>query len=290
MATSLIGGLRARGVPAGDLTVADPVPKQLESLQRKFGVQVTADNVAAVRNADAIVLAVKPQEMASVARGIAAEVASRRRVVVSIAAGIRLQHLARWLGPDVPLVRSMPNRPALIGAGITALYAGGDGAGGRAAHRRRHPGGRAARRSGSTRRTQMDVVTAVSGSGPAYFFLLVEALETAGIGLGLAPATARQLAVETARGAGRWAAESTETPAQLRAQVTSKGGTTAAALEVLEAAGVRAIFAEAVAAATRRSAELAHQFGESLTPTGPDPSDPPCRHCSTSSIPWSPWS
>jgi len=108
---------------------------------------------------------------------------------------------------------------------------------------------------------QMDVVTAVSGSGPAYFFLLVEALESAGIAQGLSPATARRLAVETARGAGRMAAESPDTPAELRAQVTSKGGTTAAALEVLETAGVRGIFAEAVAAATRRSAELARQFG-----------------------------
>jgi len=262
MATSLIGGLRARGVPAGDLTVADPVPQQLQSLQRQFGVRVTPDNVAAVRNGDTIVLAVKPQEMAAVARGIAAEVASRRRVVVSIAAGIRLQDLARWLGPDVPLVRTMPNRPALIGAGITALYAGATV---QEAERRVVEDVLAAcgRTVWVDTEEQMDVVTAVSGSGPAYFFLLVEALETAGIGLGLAPATARQLAVETARGAGRMAAESAETPAQLRAQVTSRGGTTAAALEVLEAAGVRAIFAEAVATATRRSAELARQFGES---------------------------
>jgi pyrroline-5-carboxylate reductase len=262
MATSLIGGLRARGVPAGDLTVADPVPQQLQSLQQQFGVRITPDNLAAVRNGDTIVLAVKPQEMAAVARGIAAEVASRRRVVVSIAAGIRLQDLARWLGPDVPLVRTMPNRPALIGAGITALYAGATV---QEADRRVVEDLLAAcgRTVWVDTEEQMDVVTALSGSGPAYFFLLVEALETAGIGLGLAPATARQLAVETARGAGRMAAESAETPAQLRAQVTSRGGTTAAALEVLEAAGVRAIFAEAVAAATRRSAELARQFGES---------------------------
>jgi pyrroline-5-carboxylate reductase len=260
MATSLIGGLRARAIPGSDITVADPVAAQLERLRREFAVLVTADNVAAVRDADAIVLAVKPQEMATVARGIAAEVAARRRLVISIAAGIRLQDLARWLGPNLPLVRTMPNRPALIGAGVTALYADASVT----------PSERQAAESilaacGVTvwvdTEEQLDVVTAVSGSGPAYFFLLVEALEAAGIRLGLAPDTARRLAVETARGAGRMAAESSDSPAELRAQVTSKGGTTAAALQVLDSADVRAIFAEAVAAAARRSAELARQFG-----------------------------
>lgn len=261
MATSLIGGLRARGMPAGELSVADPLPAQLDSLHRQFGVRVTPDNVAAVQDADVVVLAVKPQEMASAARGIAAAVAARRRVVVSIAAGIRLQDLARWLGPVAPLVRAMPNRPALIGAGITALCAGATV---RPDERGIVEGVLDA--CGKTvwveSEAQMDVVTAVSGSGPAYFFLLIEALEAAGVELGLAPDAARQLAVETARGAGSMAAESKATPAELRAQVTSKGGTTAAALEVLETAGVRAIFAEAVAAATRRSAELAREFGD----------------------------
>lgn len=260
MATSLVGGLRAQGVPATELTIADPVPEQLEKLRRQFGVRVTTDNVAALGDADAVVLAVKPQEMAKVARGIASAVRSRRRLVISIAAGIRLQDLARWLGPEVPLVRTMPNRPALIGAGVTALYAS---EGVSADERRTVEQVMAA--CGATvwvaTEDQMDVVTAVSGSGPAYFFLLVEALEAAGIAQGLSPATARRLAVETARGAGRMAAESQDSPAELRAQVTSKGGTTAAALEVLETAGVRGIFAAAVAAATRRSAELARQFG-----------------------------
>jgi pyrroline-5-carboxylate reductase len=261
MATSLIGGLRARGVPAADLTAADPVPRQLAALHERFGIQVTADNVAAVRDADVVVLAVKPQDMAAVAHGIAAEIAARRRLIVSIAAGIRLQDLARWLGPDVPVVRTMPNRPALIGAGITAIFAD---ASVQPAERRIVEDLLAAcgRSVWVDAEEQMDVVTAVSGSGPAYFFLLVEALEAAAIELGLPPSTARALAVETARGAGRLAAESADTPAQLRAQVTSKGGTTAAALDVLESAGVRAIFARAVAAAAHRSAELARQFGE----------------------------
>lgn len=260
MATSLIGGLRARGVPAERITASDPMPAQRERLQREFGIEVTQDNAAAVRGADTVVLCVKPQDMAEVARGIATDIATRRRVVISIAAGIRVEDLARWLGPDVPIVRTMPNRPALIGAGITALHAG----------EAVEPVERKTVEDllgacGATvwvdDEALLDVVTAVSGTGPAYFFLLIEMLEAAGIELGLAPDTARRLAVETARGAGRMAAETTESPAQLREEVTSKGGTTAAAMQVLEGARVRAIFAEAVAAAARRSTELARQFG-----------------------------
>ena len=260
MATSLVGGLRARGVPADRITVAEPVAAQRERLHHEFGVTVTADNGAAAREADTIVLCVKPQEMAGVARGIAGEFAARRRIAISIAAGIRINDLLRWLGPAVPVVRTMPNRPALIGAGITAMYAG-DAV---------EPVERKTVEDllgacGATVWVEdealLDVVTAVSGTGPAYFFLLIEMLEAAGIQLGLAPETARRLAVETARGAGRMAAETSESPQQLREEVTSKGGTTAAAMQVLEGAGVRAIFAEAVAAASRRSAELARQFG-----------------------------
>jgi len=261
MTTGLVGGLVARGADPHDLHVADPVGEQLERLRRDFGVQCSADNVTAVRDTELVVLAVKPQDMAAAAHSIAAELAVRRRIVVSIAAGIRLADLARWLGTPVPLVRTMPNRPALISAGITAACAG--------------PGVLPADRQAVEAvlsaagpvvwledEALMDAVTAVSGSGPAYFFLLIEALEDAGAALGLPRATARQLAVHTALGAGRMAVESDETPARLREQVTSKGGTTAAALAVLEQRGVREAFAAAVAAASRRSAELATQFGE----------------------------
>jgi len=260
MTTSLIGGLRARGMPGDAIWVADPVPAQLKRLRRDFDVHGTPDNAAAVHEGDVVVLAVKPQDIAGVARGIASELDRRRHNVISIAAGIRLADLARWLGADVPVVRAMPNRPALIGAGVTALCAGAavDDSGREAVE-----GVMSA--AGATlwlaEESQMDAVTAISGSGPAYFFLLVEALETAGIELGLAAGTARRLAVETARGAGRMAAESVESPAILREQVTSKGGTTAAALEILDGADVRGIFARAVAAAARRSAQLADHFG-----------------------------
>ena len=260
MSTSLVGGLRARGVPAAQLCVADPMPAQLERLQFDFGVRVTTDNAEAAREADVVVLAVKPQQMAEAARSIAGDLATHRRVVVSVAAGIRLADLARWLGTDVPVVRSMPNRPALIGAGITAACAGpGVGQEDRAAAEG------VLSTVGSLvwldDESLLDAVTAISGSGPAYFFLLIEALEDAGAALGLPRATARQLAIHTALGAGRMAAEGADAPATLREQVTSKGGTTAAALAVLEHAGLRGIFAEAVGAAARRSAELADQFG-----------------------------
>jgi len=158
------------------------------------------------------------------------------------------------------IVRAMPNRPALIGAGVTALYAGSG-----VTARDRESVEALMSAAGATvwldQESQMDVVTAISGSGPAYFFLLLEALESAAIGAGLPASTARRLAVETARGAGLMAAESGEAPAVLREQVTSKGGTTAAALEVLEEAAVRDTFRRAVAAATLRSAKLADEFG-----------------------------
>jgi pyrroline-5-carboxylate reductase len=260
MTTSLVGGLVRRGTPAASLTISDPVPAQVERLAREFGVKGVADNREAVREADLVVLAVKPQQMAEVARGIAPQLAERRRVVVSIAAGIRLADLARWLGAGTPIVRAMPNRPALIGAGVTALYAGSG-----VTARDRDSVEALMSAAGATvwldQESQMDVVTAISGSGPAYFFLLVEALEAAGMEIGLPHETSRRLAAATARGAGRMAAESGLEPATLREQVTSKGGTTAAALEVLEAGGLRGIVRKAVDAAARRSVELAAQSG-----------------------------
>jgi pyrroline-5-carboxylate reductase len=260
MTTALVGGLLRHGAPVDSVRVADPVPGQLERLAYEFGVQGGTDNREAVAGADLVVLAVKPQDMAQAARGIAPVLAERRPVVVSVAAGIRLADLARWLGNGFPMVRAMPNRPALIGAGITALYGG---AGVTADHRAAVE--RLMLAAGETvwltDESQMDAVTAISGSGPAYFFLLIESLEAAGMELGLPHETARRLAAQTARGAGRMAAESGHEPATLREQVTSKGGTTAAALEVLEAGGLRGLVRRAADAAAKRSAELATQSG-----------------------------
>jgi pyrroline-5-carboxylate reductase len=259
MARSLIGGLLARKVPPASIVVSDPLPAQLAELREQFAVRATHDNVEAASAADVVVFAVKPQEMRSVVGGLAATLARHRPLLISIAAGIRIGDIQRWCG-GLPVVRTMPNRPALQGCGITALYATSEVS---AANRALAEGILGA--VGSTlwldEESQLDVVTAVSGSGPAYFFLLIEMLEQAGIELGLTPAVSRKLAVETAWGSGQMAHELPDAPATLRQQVTSKGGTTAAALDVLMSHNVRAIFTAAVTAAARRSAELAQEYG-----------------------------
>jgi len=259
MARSLIGGLLARGWRAEQIAVADPMPEQLDALRAEYAVRVTNDNVVAARDADIVVLAVKPQEMRRAAEGIQASIAGTRAVLPSVAAGIRASDIQRWL-PGIPVVRSMPNRPALQGCGMTGLYATADVSSERRAQAEQILGA-----VGATlwleREQHMDIVTAVSASGPAYFFLLIEMLEQAGVAQGLSPEVSRKLAIETAYGSGTMAHAASEPPAVLREQVTSKGGTTAAALRVLEDRNVREAFNAAVAAATRRAAELADEFG-----------------------------
>ena len=260
MAAALIGGLTKRGLPAERLVAADPSQDALQRLARDFGIAVTPDNVQAVQGAEVVVLAIKPQLMRAVALGLAPHLSVSRPVLISVAAGIPHAALARWFGPHVPVIRTMPNRPALNGFGATGLYAP---AGVGAAPRAIAEDVMAA--VGATvwveHESQMDTVTALSGSGPAYFFLFMEALEAAAQARGLPPEVAHRLTLETAYGAAQMARDSRDSLATLREQVTSKGGTTAAALEVLDAAGLRAIVAHAVAAADRRSAELAAEFG-----------------------------
>ncbi len=261
MARSLVGGLLARGLPPRQVIVSDPIASQRDALSAQLGVRVTEDNAVAARAVQVLILAVKPQELRGVATQLAPAISNSRPLVVSVAAGIRAEDLKRWLG-GIPVVRAMPNRPALNGCGVTGLFATSDVA----------QAGKQLAESilgavGPTvwvdREAQMDAVTAVSGSGPAYFFLLIEMLESAGVQLGLPVNVSRQLAIETAYGAGQMAKIATETPAVLREQVTSKGGTTEAALKHLEAADVRAIFTAAVTAAAKRSAEMAEQLGKS---------------------------
>jgi pyrroline-5-carboxylate reductase len=259
MARSLIGGLLARGWRAQQIAVADPIPAQLDALQAQYGIRVTGDNASAAQGADIIVLAVKPQEMQKAASAIGQAIAVGSPLLISVAAGIRASDIQRWL-PGISIVRAMPNRPALQGCGMTGLYASADVSAERRALAEDILGA-----VGATlwleREQQMDVVTAVSGSGPAYFFLLIEMLEQAGIAQGLPPEVSRKLAVETAFGSGSMAHAATESPATLREQVTSKGGTTAAALQVLEGQRIRETFDAAIAAATRRAAQLADEFG-----------------------------
>jgi pyrroline-5-carboxylate reductase len=195
-----------------------------------------------------------------VALSLAPHLSSSRPVLISVAAGIPHAALARWFGPHVPVIRTMPNRPALNGFGATGLYAPASvGAASRAMAEEVMAAVSAT--VWVEHESQMDTVTALSGSGPAYFFLFMEALEAAAQARGLPPEVAHRLTLETAYGAARMARDSKDSLATLREQVTSKGGTTAAALEVLDAAGLRAIVAHAVAAADRRSAELAAEFG-----------------------------
>ncbi|MCG6872357.1 MAG: pyrroline-5-carboxylate reductase [Gammaproteobacteria bacterium] len=260
MARSLIGGLLASGWPAERLRAADPSSEACATLRRRFEVRCEADNAGIAAGADALVLAVKPQQMRDAAAGLMPGVQKEKPLVVSIAAGIRETSLQGWLGGGVPIVRAMPNTPALVSSGATALYANPlvDAEG-------RDLAESLMRAVGVTvwvaNESLMDVVTAVSGSGPAYFFALMQAMQEAGEHAGLEPASARLLTLETALGAARLALESSDDPAELRRRVTSPGGTTEAALERLEAGGFTALVREAIEAATRRGEELAEQFG-----------------------------
>jgi pyrroline-5-carboxylate reductase len=261
MARALIGGWLGRGVPAPRLRAADPSAEARAAAERDFpGLRAFERNADAATGAGVWILAVKPQVLRDVALDLAPLAVRERPLVISVAAGIRAAELQRWLGAGVPVVRTMPNRPALVGAGVTALYAapGVDAA-------QRELAGALLAAVGATvwvqDEAQLDAVTAVSGSGPAYFFLLIELLEDAARREGLPSDVAHRLAVETAYGAARMAKESRDDAATLRVQVTSKGGTTAAALAVLESAGLRDIVCRAVAAATQRSRELAADFG-----------------------------
>lgn len=259
MARSLIGGLIARGRAASELIVSDPVASQLGSLRAHYGVRIAASNAAAASEADVVVLAVKPQDLRSVVTGMRDTLQTRRPLLISVAAGIRASDIERWAG-ELPVVRCMPNRPALQGCGMTGLFATSG-----VSEADRKTASDILSAVGATlwlaEETHMDVVTAVSGSGPAYFFLLIEMLEDAGVALGLPREISRKLAIETAYGSGRMARDAVETPATLREQVTSKGGTTEAALKHLESHGIRSLFSEAIAAAARRSAELARDLG-----------------------------
>lgn len=256
MARSLIGGLARRGVDTRSIRVAEPVAALREALVADFGVQAFEHGAEAAAGAGLWLLAVKPQMMRAACEPLAGVAQAQRPLVVSIAAGIPVARLQEWLGGGLPVVRCMPNTPALLGAGVTGLYAGAEVD---ADGRRRAEELLAS--AGATvwvgEETLVDAVTAVSGSGPAYAFLLAEAMEAAAVAEGLPAADARTLVVHTLLGAGRMLAEAGEAPAELRRRVTSPGGTTQAALETFQAGGFEALVARAVHAARERGAELA---------------------------------
>lgn len=258
MARSLIGGLLARGLAASRIAVSEPVAALRDALSSDFDVTTGEENVAAIQEAEVVVLAVKPQVMRGVCEALAGQTTGK--IIVSIAAGIACAQMAAWLQHEGAIVRCMPNTPALLGVGATGLYA--------------TPATTEAQRAVAAAlldavglsvwiadEAQMDTVTALSGSGPAYAFLLAEAMQDAAIELGLPPDAARALTRQTLLGAARMLSESDDGAAILRQRVTSPGGTTQAAIESFEADGFRAIVTRALTAAQRRGGELARQLG-----------------------------
>ena len=256
MARSLISGLLSAGTDAQKISVSDPVPAQRELLA-ELGIRVTGDNAAALADADVVVLAVKPQVLGEVLKDLPL---GPEQLLVSIAAGVPVRAMSAWTCEDQPIVRCMPNTPALLGAGVTALYAGPtvSEAGCELAESILATAGRTL---WVDEEAKLDAVTAVSGSGPAYFFYLMESMIEAGIEQGLDAETATELTLETAYGAALMARERTDTPGVLRANVTSPGGTTAAAIAALDAADAAATIRRALAAASERSRTLAKEFG-----------------------------
>ncbi len=253
MAEALIAGLVRAGHAPESLTVVDVRKPRLEALHDAWGVKVTGSHLKAVANAEAVVLAVKPQQMdealAELAPGLNAEA-----TVISIAAGVSMAHLRRGLGRDAALVRVMPNTPCLVGEGMSVLYSDAD-----EAHRARaeYVLGSSGRTAWVDDEDMLHAVTAVSGSGPAYFFLLAELMQAAARAQGLPEDLSRELVTQTALGAGRMLVESGRSAEELRQQVTSPGGTTQAALEMMFEAGLPDAVRAAIAAAAKRSRELA---------------------------------
>lgn len=259
MASAMIGGLIKQGWTPASITVIEIAAAARAQLESRLKVRTAPAVDATALAADCIVLAVKPQQMREVAQALSAFL--RAQLVITIAAGIRLVDLSRWLGGHPRIVRVMPNTPALALAGISALYAApGVDAGDRTAAEQIL--GAVGATVWLDREQELDAVTAVSGSGPAYVFYFIEALERAASELGLGQDAARKLALETFAGAVKLACESGESPASLRARVTSKGGTTERAVLSLEADGVQDAIARAVRAAAERSRELGDELGK----------------------------
>lgn len=263
MAASLIGGLLADNLRAEQITVTDPNVRSREHLAAHFGVHTTDDNAAAVAEADVVVLAVKPQILQEVAEALAPAVQTSQPLVVTVAAGIRSVDLNRWLGGEggkpVAVVRAMPNTPALVQTGATGLYASEP-----VSDDQRDLAETILRATGLTvwvqEEDQMDAVTALSGSGPAYFFRIMEAMQTAGTELGLPAETARLLTMQTALGAAKMALESSESVTTLRERVTSPGGTTEQGLRVLAENDVDQLMVQVLKAAANRSREMASEL------------------------------
>ncbi|MCO8310177.1 pyrroline-5-carboxylate reductase [Pseudomonas mandelii] len=258
MAASLIGGLRAKGLDAAQIRASDPGEETRARVSAEHGIEVFADNADAIQGVDVIVLAVKPQAMKAVCETIRPSL-KPNQLVVSIAAGITCASMNNWLGAQ-PIVRCMPNTPALLRQGVSGLFATGE-----VSAEQRQQAEELLSAVGIAlwlnEEQQLDAVTAVSGSGPAYFFLLIEAMTAAGVKLGLPADIAARLTVQTALGAAHMAVASDVDAAELRRRVTSPAGTTEAAIKSFQAGGFEALVEQALGAAAHRSAEMAEQLG-----------------------------
>ena len=257
MGASLLGGLIAQQYPAEKIAISDPDIKKLNQLEEQFKIRTSIDNLVIIKKADIIIFSVKPQVLIHVASALAETIQQKKVLVISIAAGIMESSIQHCLGGLVPIVRCMPNMPALIGCGASALFANQY-----VSRQQKQEADSILKTVGITvwleEETLLNAVTALSGSGPAYFFLIMEALQIAGEKLGLTPEVARLLTLQTALGAASMALKSEKNSVELREAVTSPGGTTAAALQVLEQKyNLREMMIEAVLAAQQRSEELA---------------------------------
>jgi pyrroline-5-carboxylate reductase len=257
MASAIIGGLIRQGVPAASFDVVEPLAEARERLARDFGITAQAQASPALARCRVIVWAVKPQSFSEAAQPVRGQAPGALHL--SVAAGIPSGSIARWLGTE-RVVRAMPNTPALVGQGMTGLFAREAALGERPlVEQILRPTGQLVWVDDEG---ALDAVTAVSGSGPAYVFYFIEAMIEAGLELGLAPQQARQLAVGTFTGASALAASAPEPPEVLRSRVTSKGGTTYAAITAMESADLKAKFKMAIRAAHQRAAELGSEYGQ----------------------------
>ncbi|MEE8058808.1 MAG: pyrroline-5-carboxylate reductase [Pseudomonadales bacterium] len=261
MANSIIGGLVAKGFAAGSIIASDPYPESLATLRKVAQVRTTDNNHDAIADADVVVLAVKPQVMKSILEDLAPAAQHHKPLFISIAAGIESRSLDKWLGGKMAIVRCMPNTPALVQTSATALFANS-----LVSKQQRQLADQILHAVGIalwvSDEKQLDAVTAVSGSGPAYFFLVMEAMQAAGEQLGLSADVAKQLTLQTALGAAQMAIASDVDTAELRRRVTSPGGTTEEAIKVFEQEGLQELFNKALTACRDRSEELAKLMDE----------------------------
>jgi len=260
MAKSLIGGLTASGYPKQNICATDPTEAQRAQVTETLGIHCYEDNHQAIAKADIVVLAVKPQILQTVCNDIQSSVNLSKPLIISVAAGIETQDIDQWLGSGHAIVRTMPNTPALIQTGATGLFANA-----KVSDQQKSEAEHILRAAGIAlwvdQEAMLNVVTALSGSGPAYYFLFMEAMQATGESMGLDERTAKLLTIQTALGAAKMALESTDDCAQLRKNVTSPNGTTEKAIQSFESAGIRDMVANAMQAAKERAEALAIELG-----------------------------